>query len=165
MNNRTRKGARTLRGSGIMTAIKKPIYGSKNPIYKLDVSQSIVFDKNKYEVAGLISHDVGEFSFIRAQSYIDQYLKKEIIAHALHHYSDAAKIVGYRVIHRKTKVQTPMYVGSNSKNIKGSCMPVQCLGSYTIIGLVLRPSKAEPVSAGTRRLTMSRGTKSKTKTH
>jgi hypothetical protein len=139
-----------------MTAIKKPIYGSKNPVYKLDVSESITFDKNKYDIAGLISHDVGEFSSIRAQSYIDQYLKKDIIEHALKHYSNAAKIVGYKVVHRKTVYKTGVSIGSEQV---GKCMPVLCPGSYTLIGLVLRSIQG---TAGTRRLTMSRRTKSKT---
>jgi hypothetical protein len=168
--NRTRKG-RTLHGSGILSAIKKPFYGSKNPIYKLDVSESISFNKDKYEIAGILSYDVSDFSGFRAQSYIDQYLKKDIIEHALKMDSNAVKIVGYKVIHRPLRYTYGMCFGHKLKKTSDDCLcssessPAPCPGSRTVIGLVLRPIAG---SVGTRRLTMSRPkskSKSKTKTN
>ncbi len=142
--NRTRKGGL------IMTAIKKPFYGSKNPIYKLDVTESVSYDKNIYEIAGVIHLNIGEFSIFRAQSYIDQYLKKDIIENALKKYPNASRIIGYNVNHLETKhskcgeyeeYEAHTFT-KNKVKIKRrevcSCGTV-CPGIYIISGIVLQP--------------------------
>ncbi len=185
MNSRkTRRGggsgfnrikAQTLRGSGIMTAIKKPFYGSKNPKYKLDVTESTSYDTKMYEIAGVIHLKVGEFSFIRAQSYIDQYLKKDIIENTLKKYPNASRIIGYNVDHIKTTYskcgdyeeyqQRDPFNKNKFKTHRRqvcSCGTV-CPGTYIISGIVLQPTQ-KTVSAGTRRLTQTRS-RSKSKSN
>ncbi len=170
MNSRkTRRGggsgfnrikAQTLRGSGVLSAIKKGIYGSKSPKYKMDVTAAVSYDKDMYEIAGTILEDIGEFSFVRAQSYIDIYLKRAAIDIALKKYSNAARIIGYNTYYKKS-----IHKSCQSHNSKGgfcSCQNI-CPGTYIISGIVLQPTH-KAVSAGTRRLTQTRS-RSKSKSN
>ncbi len=145
-------------------------------IYKLDVTESTSYDTNMYEIAGVIHLKVDDFKFINDQSYINQYLKKDIIEKTLKKYSNASRIIGYNVknIQReysicseyetqlirdyynngpsnffKNKKREPRYKQVRKKVC--SCNTV-CPGAYIISGIVLQPIKKE-VSAGTRRLT------------
>ncbi len=155
---------RTRKGGGILSAIKKPIYGSKSPKYKMDVSESTAYNKDMYEIAGTIHLRVGEFSFIRGQSYIDQYLKKDIIENTLKKYPNASRIIGYYVDHIETKhskcgeyeeyQQRDVFNKNKFKTRQRkicSCDTV-CPGTYIVSGIVLQPTQ-KPVSTGTRRLT------------
>ncbi len=153
---------RTRKGGGILSAVKKGIYGSKSPKYKMDVTESIAFNKDMYEISGTFMEDIGEFSFVRAQSYIDIYLKRAAIDLALKKYSNAARIIGYNVLHKKSKPATCTCMCS--KGGYGSAHGT-CPGTYIISGIVLQPTQ-KTVSAGTRRLTQTRSrSKSKSKSN
>ncbi len=137
---------RKTRKGGLLTPIKKGIWGSKSPVYKMDVTESILFDKDRYELSGVISDTVDEFAFFRAQSYIDQYLKKHIINKALEKYPGTVKIIGYNVLHIKGQseggtiksVNCPR--GSNTYGVSRSvsCPSVGIPGRYYLYGIALK---------------------------
>ncbi len=158
-SRRTRKGGShissadgqtPLRGGGIMTFIKKPFYGSKNPKYKLDVTESTSYDTNMYEIAGVIHLKIDTFSFIRAQSYIDQYLKKDLIENILKKYPNASRIIGYNVNKIEgTYSKCGDYYYKQKLGMTCRC-GTACPGYYIVYGIAL---KNKEVSAGTKRLT------------
>lgn len=138
MNTRkTRKG-------GLLTPIKKGIWGSKSPVYKMDVTESVSFDKDRYELSGVISETVDEFAFFRAQSYVDQYLKKHIIDKALGKYPGTVKIIGYNVLHIKgrstltTSRFCTTHINGKHSTCSVSCPSASIPGRYYLYGIALR---------------------------
>lgn len=94
---------KTRRGGAIGTFLKKQVYGESRPEFKLPITESTEFDSDKYEILGTLIHETAGFSFIRSQSYIEQYLKADFIEKAMKQFPKATKIICFDINHIKTK--------------------------------------------------------------
>ena len=136
MNKYRMPNRNTRKVGGLLSAIKKGIYGSKSPKYKMDVTAGVSYDKDMYEIAGTFMEDIGQFAGFRTQNYIDIYLKRAAIDVALKKHPNARRVIGYNTYHVKSET-TPCFV-SCSKGGSGTGKGF-CPGTHIISGVVLQP--------------------------
>jgi hypothetical protein len=88
---------KTRKGGAVLTRLKKPFYGSKNPKFALPISESKEINKDKYNILGKVSYNISgsDFAFFRTNEYVEKYLKAYIVDMAKKRFPSGVKIMEY----------------------------------------------------------------------
>ncbi len=134
---------RRQRGGAVLTKLKKPFYGSKNPKYTLPISESKEINKDKYKILGTVSYNIagGDFAFFRTTEYVEKYLKSVIADMAKRRFPSGIKIMEFEFKTESVIIgeqEVVIYEGTIKKTYKNPITDLKYFVSGTVVGL-MRP--------------------------
>ncbi len=134
---------KTRKGGAVLTRLKKPFYGSKNPKFLLPISESKEIDKDKYKILGTVSYNISgnDFAFFRTNEYVEKYLKAYIADMAKRRFPSGVKIMDYEFKTESVVVgeqKVTITEGSIKKTYKNPITGLKYFVSGTVVGL-MRP--------------------------
>ena len=131
---------KTRKGGAVLTRLKKPFFGSKNPKYALPISEVHEIDKDKYKVLGTVSYNIAgsDFAFFRTTEYVEKYLKSLIADMAKRRFPSGVKIMEYEFKTESVVVgeqEIMIQEGTIKKTYKNPITGLKYFVSGTVVGL------------------------------
>lgn len=131
------------KGGAVLTRLRKPFYGSKNPKFALPISESHEINKDKYKVLGTVSYNISgsEFAFFRSTEYVEKYLKSVISNIAKKRFPSGIKIMEFDFKTESVIIgeqEVVIYEGTIKKTYKNPITDLKYTASGTVVGL-MRP--------------------------
>ena len=134
-------GQTPLSGGAVLTRLKKPFFGSKNPKYALPITEVQEIDKDKYKILGKVSYNLSgsDFAFFRSTEYVEKYLKSVLADMAKRRFPSAVKVMEYEFKTESVIVgeqEVIIYEGTIKKSYKTPITNLKYFVSGTVVGLV-----------------------------